>query len=41
MILRMSDVVRCSQQQIIHDTCPQNGWQGPVVYDGEGEDWDW
>jgi len=29
------------QQQIIADTCRQNGWEGPVVYDGEDEDWDW
>ena len=41
MNLRKSDIVRCSLQQIIADTCRQNGWEGPVVYDGEDKDWDW
>lgn len=28
-------------QQIIADVRRQHGWQGPIVYDGEAEDWDW
>ena len=28
-------------QQYILDTCRHFGWQGPLVYDGEQEDWEW
>ena len=28
------------QQQIL-DTCRRFGWQGPIIYDGEQEEWDW
>ena len=29
------------QQQDVLDTCRYFGWQGPIVFDGEQEDWDW
>ena len=29
------------QQQQILDTCRAHGWQGPINYDGEKEDWLW
>ncbi|MBR4920133.1 MAG: hypothetical protein IKZ62_02300 [Prevotella sp.] len=29
------------QQQQILETCRTNGWQGPINYDGEQEDWLW
>ena len=28
-------------QQRILETCRRFGWQGPIVYDGEQEEWDW
>ena len=30
-----------AQQQTILDICRANGWQGPILYDGEQEDWLW
>ena len=30
-----------SRQQDIADVCRQHGWTGPIVYDGEQEDWLW
>ena len=30
-----------SQQQDIVDTCRHFGWDGPIVYDAEQEDWLW
>ena len=29
------------QQQDVADACRQSGWNGPIVYDGEQEDWLW
>ena len=29
------------QQQDVVDCCRHHGWTGPIVYDGEVEDWDW
>ena len=29
------------RQQRILDTCRRFGWQGPIIYDGEQEEWDW
>ena len=29
------------RQQEVIDACRLHGWQGPVVFDGEQEDWDW
>ena len=30
-----------AQQQTILNVCRANGWQGPINYDGEQEDWLW
>ena len=30
-----------TQQQDIVDACYRHGWTGPIVYDGEREDWQW
>ena len=30
-----------AQQQTILNVCRANGWQGPIIYDGEQEDWLW
>jgi len=30
-----------SQQQDVVEVCRENGWKGPIVYDGEQEDWLW
>ena len=30
-----------SEQQIIQDVFRENGWEGPINYDGEEEDWLW
>ena len=29
------------QQQDVIDVCRHHGWKGPIVYDGEQEDWLW
>ena len=29
------------EQQDVIDTCRLNGWTGPIVYDGEQEEWQW
>ena len=28
-------------QELIADSCRYYGWNGPLVYDGEEEDWLW
>lgn len=30
-----------SEQQVIQDICRANGWEGPINYDAEQEDWLW
>ena len=30
-----------AQQQQIQDTCRAHGWQGPINYESEQEDWLW
>ena len=34
-------LINPSQQQDVIDACRYHGWTGPIVYDGEQEDWDW
>ncbi len=29
------------QQRQVANACRKNGWTGPIVYDGEQEDWEW
>lgn len=34
-------LINPEQQQDVIDACHHHGWTGPIVYDGEIEDWNW
>ena len=40
-IRRGDRLITPQRQQEVIDTCRLHGWQGPIVFDGEQEDWDW
>ena len=39
--LKGDRLITPAQQQTILNVCRANGWQGPINYDGEQEDWLW
>ena len=34
-------LITADQQETIASICRSHGWEGPLVYDGEEEDWQW
>ena len=40
-IRRGDRLITPEQQEDVVDACHHHGWQGPIVFDGEEEDWLW